>query len=272
MDNSEAAQKFQELLPEQPLVGITNVAQNMADLRRYYEKAGFERFTSFALSYHAVTTTIEDQVTAQKGLRMSYFKQPQVLDTAIGIFEHKYTEPFRLQLQGKPLPPHWNVPMNHELMIHADKGIQAVIGYICHISGRDLAQTVYETEQTGLYDPAVIRDYVKYDYGKIDDSLALTARKLSPLLIENKNPKARDALVRLAMNGIVMGRRLARRDYRKLSKAKSEDERESILSSADQRAAKLAGFVLESSYVYQGLRDQFRNQPAKELRPLDPAA
>jgi hypothetical protein len=196
---------------------------------------------------------------------MTYFKQPQVLDVAIGKFHHKYTEPFRAHINGQEVRPHWNVLHNHELARTADKGVQAVLGYIAHIGGGDLALTVYETEQSGMFSSEVMRDYIKHDYDKIDDSLALTAKKLAPLLIETENPKTRDRLVQLAMGGIVLGRKWARRDYRRIAKAKSEDQREAIIRKAEQRTAAFATFVLEASHFQQGLRDFFKDPAALDL-------
>lgn len=267
MDVNKATEQLHSLIPDQPIYGVSNVASNMAERRLYYDKAGFEQFNSFALSYHYVTMTIEDKLDQHKIWGEGHFRQPQVLDTAIGIFDHKFATPIKRQLEGKPVPVHWNVPLNHELMFNADKGIQAVIGYICHITSRDLPETVYETEQSGLYDSEVMRDYVKYDYDKINESLARSAKKLAPQLIESQNPRTRDALVKLAMAGVVMGRKLAIHDYRRLARAKSIDHRESIMNTADHRAAKLATFILEKSYSYQGLRNQF-----KKPSSLNPAA
>lgn len=271
MDVNETTDTFRSHLSPEPLVGISVVAQNMHALRSQYKNVHLEQFESFGFSYHAVTTTIEDQVNQQRMYGMRYFKQPQVLDTAIGIFHHKYTEPFRAQLEGDPIKPHWNVLMKHELAAQVDRGTQAALGYIAHI-GADLAPTVYETAQSGRYDSDVMRDYVKHDYSKIDDSLGLAARKIAPKLIAIENPKVTDAIVKVAMSGIILGRKYARHDFRRLMRAKSQDEREFILHNAEQRTAKVGIFVLEKSHAINASYRMLNAFRKNETVPIDRAA
>lgn len=269
MEEHEPTHLLRSTLPPEPLVGISIVAENMSDVRRHLRPAGFEQFESFGFSYHAVTTTIEDQVAAQRMFGMQYFKQPQVLDTAIGIFHHKWTAPFELKLADKPGRPHWNVLMEDERVLSVDRGTQAALGYIAHIGG-DLASTVYETATSGRYNDKVMRDYVRHDYFKIDKSLALAAQKIAPKLIDIENPRARNAVVKLAMGGIVLGRKYALKDYRKLVRAGSEDERQTILENSEQRTARLGLFVLGSSYQIQNVLRKDQRTP--DLSAFDAAA
>lgn len=258
MHVNEATQTLLASLPEQPMVGISNVAQNMGELGKHYADAGYEHVIPFGFSYHSVTNTIHDQVTGQRALGMQYFKHPEVLEVAIGRFHQKFTDPLKQHIIGGEVKPHWNVLLNHELARGADRGVQAALGYIAHIGGGDLALTVYETEKSGQFSPQVMRDYVKHDYKKVDQSLAITANRLAPVLIEATDPQTRERMLRLAMGGIILGRKWARLDYHRLQRAKSEEKRQAIIHGAEQRTASFATFVLEASHTHQEIRGYLR--------------
>ena len=260
METNDHRQALIDILPAEPLYGVNVVAESMANVRRLLRPADLQHLEPFAFSYHAVTNTVDDQRIAQFAYGMPYFRQPQVLDTAIGIFSYHQTK----QLSGDTIEQHWKPLMEDERTRFVDKGTQASLGYIAHIGG-DLARTVYETSQSDKYDQDVIRDYVKHDYPKIDHLLGRTARKIAPELIQVGNKNVRSALVNIAMTGITLGRQQALRDYRNIVKAGSDDERQFIIERSHLRTAKLGERVLDLSYM---INKQVRKDLRSSQRPL----
>ena len=234
-------------LPPEPLVGISNVAENMRDVNVRLLPAGLGQLVSFGHSYLDVTTTIDEQVEEQMASGLRYFMQPQVLHTATGKFNHKWTEPIRQTLNGEKVRPHWAASFEDERALFVDPGTQATLGYIAHI-GPDLLETVHETATSGLYSPEVIDDYVGHDYFKIDKSLTVAAQKIAPRLVNIENPKARALVVKAATSGIALGRKTTLKDYQRLIRAKSEDEKLSIIHDSERRTAKIGFLVLGTSY------------------------
>lgn len=237
MEANKGLEELRAVIPTGPIVGLENVNDSMADIRKYLPAADMMHVEPFAFVYHEVTRKVAD-----KAYDPGYFDQPHVLPVATGSFHYLYAK------QLLDPQPHWQALISDERARHIDLVTQFGLGMTAHIGG-DLHQTVDMLSRSPAFNNKEVASYKKRDYPKIHHILADTAEQVAPTLIQMENSKLQRYVVAAAMSGVKIGRSIAMHDANRLIKAKSIDEREAITERAIRRAARLTSNILGVSYA-----------------------
>lgn len=236
MEVKSATLELQNSLPKEPLVGVPNVISSMMDVKAKLSPADYKHYEPFAHVYLGVTEDVDRGIQiGNENPLFKPFKEPGILHTATGRFWYHGAR--QLDTQGPE--KHWQPLLEDERARHVDVGTQLWLGMIAHIGG-DLARTVYEAEAN--------REYIKHDYPLINRLLEQRAHRVSELFVPVHNEKLRKHITDTAMIGIRTGRSYALHDYRKLNRAKSEDQRMHIIEASHERTAKIANAFLSLSH------------------------
>lgn len=236
MEVNQPVLALRESLPKEPMWGVHNVVESMATVHRKLRAADLRHIEPFAMVYHGVTEDVQEDIeTAAARPHLQGFKEIPVLHRATGHFWYHGAR----QLDQSGPEKHWKPLIEDERARHVDVGTQLWLGMIAHIGG-DLARTVHEAQAN--------ESYIRHDYPLINTLLEKRAHRVSEYFVPLGNPKLRRHVTDVAMVGIRTGRMHALRDYRKMQKAKSEDERMHIIERSHERTARIANFMLSTSY------------------------
>lgn len=230
-----------------PIVGVNEVTLGMMSHRNKLPEIGLTHQLPFAAVYLGVTQDVADT-------QHVLFRQPKMLDRATGIFYSHYSKQTVSYQQGNPVEPHWEPLYYDERVKHVDDGTLLSLGMIAHIGG-DLARTVYEARTD---DERANNEYIDFDYNTVNYLLLRRAHVESNKFVLPRGPeahnsflenRARKKITDIAVHQVVRGRDTALKDYYRLVKASSEDERQAIIEKSHQRIAKMAYKLLSLSYA-----------------------
>lgn len=255
MGQESGREAVREFLAHDSPQTVHQVAVSMGKLMVHLDNSGLGHENDFLGTYHRVTQNIASVLEGTPAYGVKRFKEPEVLHAATSDFYPLFTENI---LDPKP---HWRW-MDDERVLSVDMATRGVLGYNSHITGSDLALTVYHLRQSPLFTEEQVSNYIRHDFfPKIDIVLGKTAHEMAPELTKIQNKVLRQTLTNTFMGAVVLGRQVALNDANKLSKASSDDEREFIAQRARYRTAWMNEKLLDFSYKVNNYTDKNEKSP-----------